>query len=83
MLRLCRLDPARNMARWYAVEVTPDLFGGACLIRRWGRIGQHGQERREWFPSPALAKAAGKAVIRAKTRRGYATGDGAARGQAG
>lgn len=70
-VRLIRRDPARNLARWYVAEVMPDLFGGAVLVRRWGRIGCGGQEMREWFDSRAGANAAQDALIRAKTRKGY------------
>ena len=45
-LLLARRDPLQNVARFYRIEITPDLFGGVVLIRNWGRIGHHGQERR-------------------------------------
>ena len=40
---LRRLDPARNMARFYAVTVQPTLFGQWALVRRWGRINTDGR----------------------------------------
>jgi predicted DNA-binding WGR domain protein len=40
--RLERHDPARHMARFYAVQVVPTLFGSWALIREWGRIGSPG-----------------------------------------
>jgi predicted DNA-binding WGR domain protein len=40
--RLTRIDPARNTWRFYEMAVQRDLFGGAVLIRRWGRIGTAG-----------------------------------------
>ena len=42
-LHLRRIDPACNMRRFYRLSVQRDLFGGACLIREWGRIGYRGQ----------------------------------------
>lgn len=42
---LTRRDPARNLHRYYRLDVQPDLFGAWCLIREWGRIGQGGQAR--------------------------------------
>jgi hypothetical protein len=33
---LHRIDPARNMARFYVLSIQPTLFGGASLIRNWG-----------------------------------------------
>lgn len=40
---LKRIDPSLNMRRFYRMSVQPDLFGGACLVREWGRIGFRGQ----------------------------------------
>jgi len=34
-----RIDPEKNMARFYALAIEPSLFGTPLLIRRWGRIG--------------------------------------------
>ena len=34
----CR-DPARRMARFYALSVQADLLAGWSLVREWGRIG--------------------------------------------
>ena len=39
---LHRVDPDLNMARFYRVEVLPDLFGEIIVERRWGRIGGRG-----------------------------------------
>ena len=33
-------DASRNMRRFYRMVVQRDLFGGASLIREWGRIGR-------------------------------------------
>lgn len=68
---LHRLDPDLNMARFYRVEVLPDLFGQIILERRWGRIGGRGQARAMSYPSLAQAEAAAVALIQLKTRRGY------------
>ena len=37
---LYRIDPEKQMQRYYRMDVQPDLFGRWCLIREWGRIGQ-------------------------------------------
>lgn len=68
---LHRLDPDRNMARFYRVEVLSDLFGMFIVERRWGRIGGKGQARAASYPSIPLAEAAASGLIRAKQRRGY------------
>lgn len=68
---LYRVDPDQNMARFYRVEVLPDLFGTVTVERRWGRIGGRGQYRVASYPSILLAEAAASHLIRAKQRRGY------------
>jgi predicted DNA-binding WGR domain protein len=30
-----RTDVTKNMARFYAMAIEPNLFGEACLMRRW------------------------------------------------
>ena len=39
MIVLTRSDPDRNMHRFYALDVTPTLFGNWAMIVEWGRIG--------------------------------------------
>ncbi|MDO5703558.1 MAG: WGR domain-containing protein [Paracoccus sp. (in: a-proteobacteria)] len=73
-LHLTRIDEPRNMARYYALEATGDLFGGAVMIRRWGRIGSTGRDRREWFADPTAAHHEAERWRRAKVRRGYQEG---------
>jgi predicted DNA-binding WGR domain protein len=50
-----RVDPRKNVARYYVVLVQPSLFGGNTLIRHWGRIGSAGWERIELFDDAASA----------------------------
>ena len=68
---LHRIDPDLNMARFYRVEMLPDLFGAIIVERRWGRIGGRGQSLTASFPSTSSAEAAAFDLIRAKKRRGY------------
>lgn len=70
-VNLRRVDPARNMARFYRLDVQPDLFGGWVLIREWGRIGRGGTVRALPCPSEAEARVALERQRRAKERRGY------------
>ena len=42
-VELRRLEPDRNMARFYIMVLQPDLFGGVDLVREWGRIGSPGR----------------------------------------
>lgn len=72
-----RIDPARNMARFYLLALQPTLFGDVSLVRNWGRIGTRGQAKVETFATADEAEAALRRIERAKRRRGYAApGDG-------
>jgi predicted DNA-binding WGR domain protein len=44
-IRLQAIDPARNIARDYHIDASPDLFGHWIISLRWGRIGTKGQSR--------------------------------------
>lgn len=68
---LTRIDPARNMARYYRMDIAPDLFGGVTLTRNWGRIGTQGAQRCEWFPAVDQAESARLCWIDRKIRKGY------------
>jgi predicted DNA-binding WGR domain protein len=70
---LTRSDPARNMRRYYRLDVQPELFGAWCFVREWGRIGQAGQTRCTPYPTPQQAQAALDRHQGVKERRGYAT----------
>jgi predicted DNA-binding WGR domain protein len=39
MAFLTRIDPTRNIDRFYIVEVMPSLFGDWTVLREWGRRG--------------------------------------------
>jgi len=57
-IELRRLDPARNMFRFYLLAIEPDLFGGFRLLRQWGRIGwRGGRIKTEHYADNALAAA--------------------------
>ena len=66
-----RLDPGRNMARFYALDVSEDLFGAIWLERRWGRIGSRGQVKVELIEGEQKLAKRLEALARQKTRRGY------------
>lgn len=77
---LHRIDPSQNMRRFYTLAIQPTLFGGASVIRNWGRIGTNGQSKAETFDGEEEAVAASDRLERSKRRRGYtnpgATGNG-------
>jgi predicted DNA-binding WGR domain protein len=66
-----RSDRARNMARYYDLEITTTLFGEACLVRRWGRIGARGQSMSHVFEREGEAVQLFLALARRKKARGY------------
>jgi predicted DNA-binding WGR domain protein len=69
---LRRIDPTRNMRRFYRLDIEPDLFGGFLLMKQWGRIGACGQTKAERYDNEALAAAALQRQAERKRRRGYA-----------
>ncbi|UVF22886.1 WGR domain-containing protein (plasmid) [Microvirga terrae] len=68
---LRRIDPARNMRRFYSLEVEWDLLGNVVLVRRWGRIGSAGKVRLDAHAGEGEALAALQALQMAKARKGY------------
>ncbi|WP_166146274.1 WGR domain-containing protein [Methylosinus sp. RM1] len=42
---LRRIDAEKNIARYYRIDMQPNLFGGWSFIREWGRIGRSEQVR--------------------------------------
>lgn len=68
---LVRVDAKVNMWRFYDITVQPDLFGGAALMRRWGRLGTPGMLRLDLFPDAGAAANALARLERSKLRRGY------------
>jgi predicted DNA-binding WGR domain protein len=69
---LYRVDPSRNLRRFYRLDIQRDLVGFWRLVREWGRIGRRGQTRVESFATRAEAQAALQFQRRSKARRGYA-----------
>lgn len=59
------------MQRYYSLSTSPTLFGGASLVREWGRIGSGGRRRIDLFDTDAEAAAAQDEIIRSKRARGY------------
>jgi predicted DNA-binding WGR domain protein len=68
---LTRIRPEHNERRFYHMEIWPDLFGRALLVRRWGRIGTEGRRRLDPHPDTGTALNALAALARRKRRRGY------------
>lgn len=70
-VHLRRIDPTQNMRRFYMLAIQPALFGGASVIRNWGRIGTSGQSMMETYDSADDAETASMRLERSKRKRGY------------
>ncbi|MCV6584228.1 MAG: WGR domain-containing protein [Marinibacterium sp.] len=66
-----RTDAAQNMNRYYLMKVQRDLFGGAQLIREWGRIGSPGRVLTTSHADEGLAVDALAEITQKKKKRGY------------
>ena len=71
LLVLERVDPARNMARYYVLSVEPTLFGDAALVREWGRIGRPGRRRLDLYAMESEARVSLGDWFARKLKRGY------------
>jgi len=70
-LTLRRIDPSRNMARFYSLSVEPTLFGDPALVIEWGRIGTIGRRRLRLCPDLEAAVNAWRRIEKSKRQRGY------------
>lgn len=66
-----RIEPEKNMARFYALAIQPTLFGDVSLVRSWGRIGARGQRIVHIFADEKHAVDLLLGILREKRRRGY------------
>lgn len=66
-----RVDPDRNMARFYTLAIEPTLFGTPRLLRRWGRIGTLGRTMVHHFEREEDAVALFLELLRERQARGY------------
>jgi len=69
---LIRIEPEKNMNRWYSVCVQPTLLDPAAVICAWGRRHTSYQRLRV-LPADSLETAEEMAaeVVARKIRRGY------------
>ena len=70
-MHLHRIDPDRNMARFYSMSVQPNLFGEWALLREWGRISSAGRLVSSLFASEQEAAGVMAQHLKAKLRKGY------------
>jgi predicted DNA-binding WGR domain protein len=70
-MQLVKIDPTKNMRRFYELDIQPNLFGGFSVIRNWGRIGTKGQVKIELHDDKTMAKCSYKKLRTIKLKRGY------------
>jgi predicted DNA-binding WGR domain protein len=66
-----RIEPEKNMARFYALAVQPTPFGEVALVRSWGRIGTLGQQKVHVFNEERHAIGLFLELLHEKRNRGY------------
>lgn len=71
MIRLTKKHPPQNVFRFYLIQVVPGLFGQWGVLREWGRIGQPGTVRKDWYGDEAQARTASEKILSQKLQRGY------------
>ncbi len=71
MIRLIKKDPSHNVFRFYLIQIVPGLFGQWGVLREWGRIGQPGTVRKDWYEDETQAQIASDKVLNQKLKRGY------------
>jgi predicted DNA-binding WGR domain protein len=74
MTFLARIEPERNLRRFYVLQVVPTLSGEWSVMLEWGRIGSPGTVRTMTYGREHEAQAAEQRVIRRRLRRGYSVG---------
>ena len=71
MIYLTKRDPEKNMARFYALDLQPTLFGGWAVVKEWGRIGRAGQGRSALYGEKSQAETAFSRELGRRLKRGY------------
>lgn len=60
-----------NPARFYQLILQEDLLGGWTLIRQWGRVGERGTSRQEFFDDVDSAQDALTRYRRRQAEQGF------------
>jgi predicted DNA-binding WGR domain protein len=68
---LTRIDPTRNINRFYVVELMPSLFGDWTVMREWGRRGSPGTVRLSSYQRRDEAETAERRTIKRRVQHGY------------
>lgn len=68
---LYRINPQKNMHRFYRLAIQQDLFGKWCFIREWGRIGRSGQSHAVPYETGLEAEKMLNNYLIIKQKKGY------------
>ena len=71
MTFLTRIDPSRNINRFYVVQGLPTLFGDWTVLREWGRRGSQGTTRLNSYQRRNGAETAEQSTIKRRQQHGY------------
>ncbi len=71
IVALERVDPEKNVFRYYVLSVEPTLFDEVSLVREWGRVGQRGRRIVQLCPDEPAAKVDLETWLTRKRLRGY------------
>jgi predicted DNA-binding WGR domain protein len=70
-IELRLVDPQANRFRVYGISETRTLFGEACLVLAWGRIGHALKQRTEIFADGVALDRRRRELLGRRRRRGY------------
>jgi predicted DNA-binding WGR domain protein len=71
MAFLTRIDPTRNIDRFYVVQVLSTLFGDWTVLREWGWRGSPGTMRLSRYERRNEAETAEQRTIKRRLQHGY------------
>lgn len=69
--RFTKIDHSANIRRYYVISVERDLFGEACVVKTWGRIGTKGRAKVTRYASERAAENAARSAVKRRRKRGY------------
>ena len=70
-IKLRRIDPIQKIRHFYLLTIQRDLFGGATLVREWGRIGSGGKVKTSHHADEGQAVDALATLAQQRFKRGY------------
>lgn len=66
-------QPSEEVGQFYQLILQEDLLGGWTVIRQWGKLGQRGRFRQEYFDDLESAQQALSAYRERQSELGFKT----------